>query len=318
MRKSIKHFVPALLLVMSGCGAVQAAAPASEQVTGTVSLQGGGTSNIKWTAPTTSTYKVHVFTPKNAATANALYRVYPNGKRASSNSCLATDPKYPCYEIAVDQTQAQNAWTQLMLNGDPETRWDFVQSRGYVTLVTSNLAATELLSVTALARFENRTIAIGKTYEGGIVFYVDDTGSHGLVAAPSDQGTGIQWYNGSYIFTGATGIFVGTGNDNTNKIVKVQGAGTYAAKLAADLVLNGYDDWFLPSQDELNLMYTNIGRGAPAPLTNVGGFAKDYYASSSETGGAGAVGAWFQNFNGGMKSSIYKNLTASVRAVRAF
>jgi len=58
-----------------------------------------------------------------------------------------------------------------------------------------------------------------------------------LIAAQTDQSTGIQWYNGSYITTGARGTVVGTGLANTRKIIKAQGAGSYAAKLCDELVI---------------------------------------------------------------------------------
>ncbi len=162
----------------------------------------------------------------------------------------------------------------------------------------------------------NEDIAIGKNYQGGIVFYVDDSGKHGLIAAPTDQtdSKGIQWYNGSYS-TIATSTAAGSGRANTAAIISSQGAGKYAAKLCDDLELNGYDDWYLPSKDELNLMYNTIGQGASGSLKNRGGFASDYYWSSSEY----AYGlAWNQYFYSGYQFSYNKNAPLYVRAVRAF
>lgn len=98
----------------------------------------------------------------------------------------------------------------------------------------------------------------GKNYAGGLIFYLDTINCNGLVAAPTDQSSGIQWYNGSYILTGANGYVIGTGQANTTAIVLAQGVGNYAAQLCDDLNLNGYSDWFLPSKLELDEMLNNI------------------------------------------------------------
>jgi hypothetical protein len=151
-------------------------------------------------------------------------------------------------------------------------------------------------------------LLLGDEYQGGIVAYVDETGKHGLIAAPKDQAAKIQWYNGSYIKTDATGTAYNTGKSNTEKIVQTQGAGNYAAKLCDDLILNGYDDWFLPGKDELNELYKNKGL--------IGGFSNDgYYWSSSESDNNTA---WLQSFSNGNQVSWNKKDVVKVRAVREF
>jgi PEGA domain/Protein of unknown function (DUF1566) len=154
-------------------------------------------------------------------------------------------------------------------------------------------------------------IKIGDMYAGGIVFYVDETGQHGLVCAPTDQSSGIPWYNGLYTTTGARGEKVGMGKVNTEKIVNSQGVGSYAAKLCADMHLNGYHDWFLPSIGELTLMYKNLHQ------KGLGNFARDWYWSSSE-GKDYYYDAWIFNFDHGYTSYNNKIITKHVRAVRAF
>ena len=67
----------------------------------------------------------------------------------------------------------------------------------------------------------NDPLAIGDTYQGGIIFYLDGNGG-GLIAAEADQSSGIQWYNGSYVTTGATGTAIGTGSANTDAIILAQ------------------------------------------------------------------------------------------------
>lgn len=156
--------------------------------------------------------------------------------------------------------------------------------------------------------FSFKTIfGVGSLYQGGIVFYVDATGEHGLIAAPEDQSTGIRWDNGSSVATEATGTAIGTGQSNTAKIIQAQGEGNYAAKLCDDLVLNGYDDWFLPSKDELNELYKN--------KTMIGGFTDRYWSSSEGNSNT----AWCQNFYTGARDySDDKGYPYGVRAVRAF
>ena len=156
---------------------------------------------------------------------------------------------------------------------------------------------------------------IGESYGGGIVFYVYDNGQHGLIAATADQKTSIQWYNGTYKYTGTTGDGLGAGAMNTAMIVATQiadnQAGNFAAKVCADysITVGGvtYGDWYLPSKHELNLLYLK--------KAVVGGFANSYYWSSTEVDD---FRAWFQSFIDGYQNYISKFSTYDVRAVRAF
>jgi hypothetical protein len=312
MKTLYKFLIGTLALIGLGLHLAWAAVPPGKSVTPSITLQGGGTSIVKWAAPATLAYKVHVFVPSTGKVTNALYRVYPKGKGASAK-CDGTGLK-PCFAVTIDQNQHRNAWVQLTLNGDPETQWAFTKTTGYVAAVADNLAPATLLTVSTQIRFA-APIKIGDTYQGGIIFYIDDSGAHGLIAAPKDQSAGIFWWNGSLVTTGATATAVGTGQANTDTIIAAQGAGDYAATLTANLVLNDYSDWFLPSKDELNLMYRNIGPGAPAPLTNIGGFSSTWYWSSSEYSN---LSVWTQNFGNGGQTDIPKYPQFSVRAVRAY
>ena len=149
---------------------------------------------------------------------------------------------------------------------------------------------------------------------GGLIFYVKEGGfSDGwmyLEAAPSDQSAFAVWgCSGGGSISGADGTAVGTGEQNTIDIeTGCVTAGT-AADICANLSLGGYSDWFLPSKDELNLMYTNL------KVAGVGGFAEDGYWSSSEYD---ANIAWVLHFGIGFQDGYPKNLGLRVRAVRAF
>ena len=164
--------------------------------------------------------------------------------------------------------------------------------------------------------------SVGDFYQGGVIFYLfvdGETGyvageTHGLIAAVADQSSGIRWYNGSYVTTGATSTAVGTGSANTDAIINVQGATetSYAAGLARAYTGGGYTDWFLPSKDELNQMYIN-----KTTLEGVSGFTafSDYYWSSTENV---FNNAWAQAFFNGYQNYFHKGFTGNVRAVRAF
>ena len=160
-------------------------------------------------------------------------------------------------------------------------------------------------------------LSIGDTYQGGIIFYIDASGCHGLISAPTDQSTGIQWWNGSYTDTYASGSGLFDGDGNCYRIRRSQGAcaSCNAAELCLFLTLGGYSDWYLPSKYELNLMYQNIGQGNALGLGNVGGFVNFIYWGSTENGN---VNAWVQDFFNGFQGVYSKTNDFYVRAVRAF
>jgi len=154
---------------------------------------------------------------------------------------------------------------------------------------------------------------------GGLIFYVKEGGySDGwmyLEAYPVDLGSDLgsvsEWGCYGTSIPGADGTAVGTGEQNTiDIIVGCATAGT-AAKRCTTLAWT-YSDWFLPSKDELNLMYENL------KVYGVGGFADEYYWSSSQYYPHFAHYAWTQYFYNGDQSSHPKKTRLRVRAVRAF
>ena len=163
-------------------------------------------------------------------------------------------------------------------------------------------------------------LAIGQTYQGGIIFYLDASGCHGLVAAPTDQSIppGAAWHDGSDKDTRAYGSGLFEGKYNTYMIYRVQSGLTSAAAICQNLILGGYNDWYLPSIEELNKMCQNIGQVNVLGLGNVGGFANTSYWSSTEYDNKNYYSAWRQNFNDGYQRNNDKYITHYVRAVRAF
>ena len=135
---------------------------------------------------------------------------------------------------------------------------------------------------------------------------------------------------GTYSETDCTGTAIGTGKTNTEKLVAAMGSeayesssgdtkiSVYAAKACADYVNGDFDDWFLPSKDELNLVYVNL------KAAGIASFAKGYYWSSSESD-SNADYSWEQFFDdsnpylqAGTKATTTRYNSYCVRPIRAF
>jgi len=199
-----------------------------------------------------------------------------------------------------------------------------LSSGGFSTALTG-LAANTMYYVRAYATnsagtaygnqvsFTTPFFCIGQSYQGGILTYILQAGDpdydsnvpHGLIAAPSDQ-VAAQWGCLYLEITGAEGTAIGTGAQNTIDIMNGCSTAGIAARLCGDLVLGGYSDWYLPSNNELNKLYINrVGLGM------------DLYSywSSKEVGSDNAV---CHDFANGGQFQTFKSQGSGVRAIRAF
>lgn len=177
----------------------------------------------------------------------------------------------------------------------------------------------------------NETNAQGKAYKigdrgpgGGFVFYDkgnSDGGWRYLEAAPEDQGEAkwgcpIYWWDSNAKPDNSNGIAIGTaigtGKANTTAIIRSCEDPGIAAKVAASYRGGGKSDWFLPSKDELNLIYFNLPF---IVLKNASSFTTSVYWSSSDIN---AAQAWCQAFGHGNQECEGKNSSLGVYAIRAF
>lgn len=156
-------------------------------------------------------------------------------------------------------------------------------------------------------------IDLGESFGGGLVIYILEIGDsgyvagqkHGLIVSQSDQGTDVEWgCHGTVI--GGTSVKYGTGEINTIKISVSCQVANIAAKICYDLVLNGFNDWYLPSKDELNKVYSKNY------YINI--FSGTYWSSSEKDTGV----AWVQDFNNGLQRTPSKNNLFQIRAIRTF
>jgi len=164
--------------------------------------------------------------------------------------------------------------------------------------------------------------ALKKTYAlrdtgpaGGLIFYDKGSYSDGwryLEAAPASTEWDDKEWGSRINLIGVIGTGIGSGQNNTTIIMTWLNSNSEtdrAAQLCDALVYGGYSDWFLPSKDELNLIYTNL------KVYGVGGFADSHYWSSSELD---ACRAWDQDFYDSSRPYYAKNNRLWVRAVRSF
>jgi hypothetical protein len=167
--------------------------------------------------------------------------------------------------------------------------------------------------------------SVGDFAQGGIVFWVDETRQHGLVCAKEDQSAAVRWNAGTIGNTHAKGDGPFSGEANTVIIIAAQVAigddgSTYAARICNEFKTTEgeitYGDWYLPSKEELYLLFQNKATIDASATTNGGAeFSTDRYWSSSENSN---YDAWSLGFGNGVQSINGKSATRRVRAVRAF
>jgi hypothetical protein len=149
---------------------------------------------------------------------------------------------------------------------------------------------------------------IGDMYKGGYIFKINMWGK-GLCAAPKDKKGGLKWGCYGTLIDGADGEDIGDGEQNTKDIVDMCEE-ISAARYCDEYEVDGYDDWYLPSIGELELMYNQLH------VNGLGAFSSGKYWSSTENF---SLGVWHLDFATGERgNNQHKGTLLTFRPIRSF
>ncbi len=227
-----------------------------------------------------------------------------------------------CWSTLPNPTTADNKTTTLT-----PVLGSFTSSLNHLSRSTTYYIRAYAINYAGFTAYGNEVsftttsaFTIGGYYLGGYIAYLLQPGDpgysafipHGIIAAPNDisAGTGT-WNNGVTTANPLTpNTAIGAGNANTTIIVNAIGAGNYSAKACYDLVLNGYSNWYLPSQNELGVLFTN--------RFLIGGFSTSLRYWSSTDDAANVLNAITQSFQTGAILNQNKVLTNQTRPIKSF
>jgi len=155
---------------------------------------------------------------------------------------------------------------------------------------------------------------------GGLIFYINPNHATDkwryLEVAPFDQSAGAKWGCFRHEIAGARGTAVGTGRQNTRDMLAACSEPVTAAALCASLDVNGVGGWFLPSRDELVLVYRNLKATGVADFGLTGVHDNVSYWASSQLTADMAAHIDFADL--GRPHFDDKDFPRRVRAIRAF
>ena len=200
-----------------------------------------------------------------------------------------------------------------------------------VLLISFNGYSQDLADSSDLIRTEDRASLslklpkynIGDIGFGGIIFYVDESGEHGLVCTFNDLSQDSKWGKRRKIkrnerlseeLNTATTIFGEKRRKDDFK--RSDYANRLCEKFKSKFDNKTYEDWYLPTKEELNLLYlykkevdkvANENGGSPLEST--------YYWSSTEYN---YDKSWVQYFSTGKQTVQFKDYPNNVRAIHAF
>jgi len=250
-------------------------------------------------------------------TINTTYTVIYDGNGHTDGSVPTDSNAYePGESVTVlgntDNLQKTQDGISLLLTG-----WNTQANGSGIDYAASNTFPMGSADIILYAQW---SIIGGTGPAGGLVFHDKGSVSDGwryLEAAPSDQDGYQAWSDVTDVEIGASAqrTAIGTGCLNTLAIISQSGHTTSAAQACTIFSRENnsitYDDWFLPSIDELTLLYANLYSNGYGDLNT------DSYWSSSEVNASIAKFQYFYN-NTSPGNYAKSNSSVRVRAIRAF
>jgi len=245
------------------------------------------------------------------ATLNAL---------ANAENNISMDPLFEMVDISSPTPSIDYSfWFRCSPSSPYEAR--SLASTAYLTTVPQDIQGAPRTAPVSMGAYQNPLYAIGDTGPaGGWIFYENmnwemDGWRYLEVAPGSEAYYGIPWSdtNGEV----GTSTLMGSGLQNTQDIISWMTSNSsltqteYAAGWAMNFVYNGYSDWFLPSLEELQQLYTNYAYTVTGIFSDS---ANDYYWSSSEDSGLPSSQAMYKNLmqGDGWESADNKTRTTNV------
>ena len=206
------------------------------------------------TSSATSSSVVTLDSISNVSTQSAtLYGavVSANGTLVQRGFVLDTLPQPTIDDVVVSGGTQLGNFNEVKNGLTPNGKTYYVRS--YLITSVDTTYSNQLSFTTAAS---SSYLSVGQTFQGGIIFYLADDGQSGLIVTASNIGTTKFGCEGTEI--GGTSQGLWSGKQNTDRILSVCSESNTAAAMCASYVYQGYDDWYLPSWDELIVMRQNL------------------------------------------------------------
>jgi hypothetical protein len=149
---------------------------------------------------------------------------------------------------------------------------------------------------------------VGEYYGGGVVFYVDEQGKHGLITTTIDKTTRQQQRSQDFVLTNPVRDGITTGTFNTDRINIIKGEGVNDAQLAENYWDTNLSAWYLPTRYDLIKLYRN--------RAVIGGYAA--FARGWRSAEYSSVNEWYQSFVTGGEFRNGKDDAVYIRVIRKF